>query len=288
MPKFAIHAAALDSLVTQGLADDELGEYFRRHPNAPDIDAWLLSPLRRGTLAGQRLLRIARHAVSHKTQLDGSEQILFGMPLVTFNSVPDSLDWAPAHRELEAGLAHAWDLPVRLCARPVPVSALHAEGATRFARWAAALAGSLSGAPDPSDSLQASSGAGPWVWVGLVTAPTMSPWLENLFFRTTAEASRAFRTLGFRIDAILEEQALQAQALPPTGVWNALSVGRIGAIRATLQRLPRTAHTELQESPEGVAVFVDGVEALSVPMPEETRQDLAPLLQWHSQRSSKA
>lgn len=288
MPKFAIHAASLDSLVTQGLADDELGEYFRRHPNAPDIDAWLLSPLRRGTLVGQRLLRIARHAVSQKTQLDGSEQILVGMPLVTFTPLPTQFDWLPAHRELEAGLSHAWDLPVRLCARPVPVEALHAEGATRFARWGAALAGSLSGAPDPSDAIPGRTAPGPWVWVGLVTAPTLSPWLESLFFRTTAEASRAFRALGFRIDAILEEQSLQAQALPPTGIWNALSVSRLGAIRATLQRQPRTVHTDLQATADGLAVWAGGVEILRVSMPEETAQDLEPLLRWNSQRNSVA
>lgn len=284
MPKFALHAETLDSLAVQGLADDELSTYFRLHPNAPDIDAWLLSPLRQRTLAGQRLLRIARHANAFRDRLDGSVQILFGVPLAVFPNSVEFIDWLPIHRELEPGLAHAWDLGVRMCARPVPVEALHGQGATQWARWMDCLTGSLSGAPDPTDGMATPPRPGAWVWVGQVTAPTLSPWVENLFFRTTAEASRAFRLLGLRLDALMEEQGLPTQALPPSGLWNALSISRLGTIRATLQRFRRDEPVSVQVDAGALVVTFGGAEHLRVPVPEETSADLEHVLQWHRGR----
>lgn len=284
MPKSYWNTAELLPLSSDDWDEASLCHYFKSRRNVPELDAWLLSPQRRGMARTQMLLRCARLAHSYVPRTTGPS-LLIGIPLV-IETPTLGPDWRALQHELEAGLAFATGGVVQMCRAPVGTEKLHAVGPSTLSNWVTSL--TSSGPGDPSAAL-ASAGPlwaeGAYVWVGVVTMPAGSDApLEELFFKVNAEISRRCRQLLMRVEALAEEQGGAIRLFPPTAFWNALSLSRLLRARMALYRLPDPAAWTLEWEPGTLRATAASNKTLAFSLPEEIEDDLLPLLQGFSKR----
>lgn len=274
MPRYAPAAFDLESLHYQELDDAALILFFRRQLGSDAIDDWLLSPLRRGTLAGQRFLRLARHAAAVSPASEGESRVLFGVPIACLGGEGTWGDAAGA--ALEAGLSYAWERQVRVCSRPIPVRLLHRRRLAAVRLWSAELLNSLPGTPDSVGEQDVAPQAEPYVWVGATEMP--EPQCEALFYRNTSEAAALVRPLAMRIDALLEESGLRVRMLPPTGFWNAMSFARLAQARWALKERRDLEGAQVAFYEGQLRALRDGNVLWSQDFPEEVLHDVRGLL----------
>lgn len=275
MPRQAVASFDYESLHHQELTDEQLSDLFRRQAGTQALDAWLGSPLRRGTLAGQRFLRLARHANSIQDLEEERQRVLFGIPLVVKKGLSAS-EWENLQVELEAGLSFAWGALVRLAVQPSDTQALHEQGVGPLKSWASTLMDSLPGAPDWSLAVASANEGRPAVWVGAVDVEAQAA--AALFYRITPEQARPLRPLFMRLEALAEESGGEVQLLPPSGYWNALSFSRMGLARMAIKEHgTRSSNLELTLEAGMLQVTQDGYLVWSLEMPEETPYDIQPL-----------
>jgi len=281
MPKSPLNLSELLLLDTAAWDESQLVSYFQARPNQQDLDAWLLSPARRGSARGQLLLRSARMAAAYE-ETDAEVHLLIGLPLSVAQKAPNSVDWATARRELEGGLASALEAQVAAAPAPWRCAALHAEGATRFTAWHKRLFAGTAALPEGAEL---DEGAGVWP-LAISVAAGRELDLSDWFFRMNPDITRITKVLALRLEGLLEEQGLEARVFPPTALWNSMSIARIAHARLRLQALPDPASWTLAFA-DGVLSAQQGDVQVTFDMPEELDTDLVPLRNWFQARATR-